>query len=238
MPASKPKTPARWKLEEAVAALEKIYGRPQKARITDPFQLVVWENAGYLIDDTRRTEVFRSLRERVGLTPSAILNAPDEVLIDAIREGGMRPPDRAAKLRRCAEIAEEIGLGLLRKLVRSDPAASRKLLKRFPGIGDPGADKILLCNGSLVTLAPDANVLRVLVRIGFGKREKDYSRTYRSASQATSAELPANFAWLVRARNLLRRHGQEICRRNGPRCEACPLSKRCTAFRTKSFAFF
>lgn len=228
----------RWPLGAAVAALEKMHGRPTRPETTDPFEMALLENAGYLVDDARRTEVFQKLKERVGLSPEAILNAPDAVLIEAVRSGGMRPPDRAAKLRRCAEIAQEIGIERLRKMVRSDPVAARKLLKRFPGFGDPGAEKVLLYNRSLVTLAPDGNVLRVLIRLGFGKREKDYARTYRVAAEAVAGELPADFAWLVRARSLLRRHGQELCKRSDPRCEACRLSTKCAAFRTKSFAFF
>ena len=228
----------RRKLTEVVAVLEKVYGRPKKPSITDPFELALWENAGYLIDDARRAEVFRSLGERIGLMPKALLNAPDSVLLDAIQGSGMRPNDRAERLRECAAIAEEIGFEHLRKVVRTDPLSARKLLKRFPGFGDPGAEKVLLFNRSLVTLAPDGNVLRVLVRLGFGKKEKDYARTYRSAAEAVSDELPPDFDWLIRARSLLRRHGQDLCKRNSPRCEACPLSKRCAAFRTKTFAFF
>ena len=122
--------------------------------------------------------------------------------------------------------------------MRTDPTAARKLLKKFPGIGEPGADKILLYNRAARSLAPDSNVLRVLVRLGFGKMEKDYARTYRSAAENTAAELPSDFRKLIAARELLRRHGQELCRRTAPRCEACPLSPRCEAFRTRSFAAF
>ena len=200
--------------------------------------MVVWENAAYLVDDARRAEIFDRLRDRIGLSPRAIAGAPEAVLVDVLRDSGMRPPDRAARLKRCAEIAEEIGVDRLRESVRSDPAGARKLLERFPGIGGPGADKILLYNGSARTLAPDSNALRVLVRLGFGKTEKDYARMYRSAAENTAAELPSDFRKLIAARELLRRHGQELCRRKNPRCEACPLSPRCVAFRTKSFAAF
>ena len=72
--------------------------------------MILWESCAYLVDDAKRTAVFRSLREKIGLTPKAILNVPDEALLDAIQGCGMRPPDRAARLRRCAEIAETIGL--------------------------------------------------------------------------------------------------------------------------------
>ncbi len=221
-----------------VEALEKIYGRPGRPAVTDPFEMILWESCAYLVDDARRTEVFRSLREKIGLTPRAILNAPDEALLEAIQGCGMRPPERAARLRRCAEIAETIGLDHLRRAVRRDPAGARKLLKRFPGIANPSADKILLHGRSLITLAPDSNILRVLVRLGFARKEKDYGRTYRSAVEAVAGELLADSSWLIRAHTLLRLHGQELCKRNQPRCETCPLSKRCAAFRTKTFAFF
>jgi endonuclease III len=237
MPAAS-STGRRWKLGDAVSALGKIYGRPPRPAATDPFEMVVWENAAYLVDDARRAEVFGRIRDRIGLTPRAIAGAPDSALIEVLRDSGMRPPDRAARLKRCAEIAEEIGVERLRKAARADPPGARKLLKKFPGIGEPGAEKILLYNEGARTLAPDSNALRVLVRLGFGKMEKDYGRTYRAAVLETAAELPTDFPELIAARELLRRHGQELCRRNDPRCEACPLSPRCSAFRTKSFAAF
>jgi endonuclease III len=237
MPASK-STELRWRLAEAVAVLTEIHGRPRRPAVTDPFEMALCENAAYLVDDARRAEVFENLRARIGLAPRALAGAPDSILVDAVRAGGMRPQDRAAKLKRCAELAEEIGVERLREMVRTDPVGARKLLKRFPGIGEPGADKILLYNGRARTLAPDSNVLRVLVRLGFGKMEKDYGRTYRSAVEATAAELPSSHPTLIAARELLRRHGQELCHRNHPRCEMCPLSARCEAFRAKSFATF
>jgi endonuclease III len=229
---------SRWKLAVVVERLAKIYGRPRKPRITDPFEMILWESCAYLVDDTKRAEVFRSLKTKVGLAPRAIVGAPDAVLLDAIQGSGMRPPDRAERLRECAEIAESIGLEALRRAARKDPVAARKLLKKFPGVADPGADRILLFNRSLVTLAPESNGLRVLVRLGFGKKERDYSKTYRVVAEAVARELPADFGWLVAAHQLLRRHGQEMCKRNHPLCETCPLSARCEAFRTKSFAFF
>jgi len=115
----------------------------------------------------------------------------------------------------------------LRRLVRRDPLAARKVLRRFPGVGEPGADKLLLFAKSRRTLAPDSNGLRVLVRIGYGTESGNYQRMYRSAAMAVEAELPADFAGLIAAHQLLRRHGQELCKRAAPRCYACPLSAGC-----------
>jgi len=142
----------------------------------------------------------------------------------------MKPLHRAEKLRACARIAQEIGVEQLRRVVSSDPAAARKLLKRFPGIGDPGADRILLLARSQASLAPESNALRVLLRLGFGEESKDYARSYRSVIASLAPELPTDFDWMIEAHQLLRRHGQEVCRRSNPRCELCPLTSGCAAY--------
>ncbi len=155
------------KLKETIAALEKLYGKPRPFPSRDPWELILRENAAYLVDDAAREAVFQSLKKRVGISPEAILGAPPARLVDAIREGGMRPSMRAAKLVEGAEIASEVGLVRLRKLAKEGGAEARKALKRFPGVGEPGADRLLLAAGSAAALAPDSNGLRVLVRLGF-----------------------------------------------------------------------
>ena len=219
--------PARPKLKEIVAALEKLYGKPAPFPSNDPWELILRENASYLADDATREEVFRSLKARIGVSPEAILDAPRAHLVEAIRKGGMRPPMRADKLLDAAEIACETGPAELRKLAKKGGLEARKVLKRFPGIGEPGADKLLLAAGSAVTLAPDSNGLRVLLRLGYAKDDASYAKTYRAAAEAVAPELPDDTAWLVAAHQLLRRHGQETCRRSEPRCDICPLAKGC-----------
>ena len=219
--------PPRPKLREIVATLEKLYGKPAPFPSGDPWELILRENASYLVDDATREEVFRSLKARVGTSPEAILAAPRERLVEAIRKGGMRPPMRADKLVEAAELALEAGLPELRRLAKEGGAAARKVLKRFPGIGEPGAEKLLLAAGSAVTLAPDSNGLRVLVRLGYAKEDANYAKTYRAAAEAVAPELPKDSNRLVAAHQLLRRHGQEICRRSEPRCDVCPLARGC-----------
>ena len=109
--------------------------------------------------------------------------------------------------------------------------ASSKLLKQLPGIGEPGADRILMIAGSVKTLAPDSNGARVLCRLGFGKDSARYDRMYRSVIQETMPELPDTPSWWLRAHQLLRQHGQSLCRRNAPRCRECPLAPRCPSAR-------
>jgi endonuclease-3 len=219
--------PSRPRLPELVAALVRFHGKPEPLPSRDPWELILRENAAYLVDDATRDEVFRSLKARVGVTPEAILGAPRERLVEAIRKGGMRPSMRADKLLEASEIARDLGLVKLRELAKRGGAEAQKILKRFPGIGDPGADRLLLAAGSAATLAPDSNGLRVLVRLGYAKEDANYTKTYRAAAEAVKAELRADAKWLAAAHQVLRRHGQETCRRSEPRCDVCPLEKGC-----------
>ncbi len=72
--------PTAGSLRKIVRKLERFYGAPAPPPARDPFELVLWENVAYLVDDTRRAEVFEALRKTVGLNPSGILAASDDTL--------------------------------------------------------------------------------------------------------------------------------------------------------------
>ncbi len=218
----------RWPLREVVARLEKAYGRPAPLRASDPFEMVVWESCAYLVDDERRARVFERLKKATGNDPGRIAAMKPGALAEVIAaDGGMRPPMRAEKLQRAADLALDVGREELRKLCRTDPGAARRVLKKFRGIADPGADKILMVVGGLKTLGVESNGLRVLLRLGFGQDSPDYSKSYRSVVSAVKPELPDDRGWLVRAHQLLRRHGQTLCKTSAPKCGECPLGPRC-----------
>src|SRR5437763_1300816 len=103
-------------LHEIISRLESFYGPPGPPPAIDPFALVIWENAAYLVDDARRREVFERLAGKVGIDPEAILSQPLPALAAVLEGGGMHPEMRAEKLRAASWIALEIGLDPLRKL--------------------------------------------------------------------------------------------------------------------------
>ena len=208
-------------------ALEALHGPPAKPLPKRPLDWVWWENVAYLVADDRRAEAYRSLSKRVGLTAEAVQRAPREDLLEVARLGGMHPERRARTLAGIADLALEAGGGRLERLLRLPAAEARRILKRFPGIGDPGADKILLFCGIAPVLALESNGLRVAVRLGYGKEGKSYAATYRSAREALEPGLAKDCAELARAHRLLRAHGQTLCRRNAPDCDACPLADAC-----------
>lgn len=210
--------------------LEALYGPPPASTVTDPLEQILWENVAYLVSDAQRGVAFEALRTRVGLTPDAILSAPPGLLGEVAALGGILPENRVGKLTAIAAIARKIG-GDLRRVVRKPLKEAKKALMQFPGIGDPGAEKILLLAGAHPVLALDSNALRVLVRLGFGTEKKGYQATYRSAQEAIGPQLKKSSAWLVRAHKLLRHHGQETCKASHPHCEVCPLQASCDYYR-------
>lgn len=218
-------------LRRALAALRRLYGKPAPPAVTDPFELILYENVAYLAEDARRDEAFRMLKERVGLSPEQVLAAPRATLHEIARKG-IVPARTVEKLREIAAIALEDFGGDLSAIVRRPAKEAMKALKKFPSIGDPGAEKVLLFSGSVPVLALDSNGLRVLLRLGFGKEDKSYARSYRSAREAVDGQLPRDGAVRIEAHQLLRRHGQELCKRAHPRCEACPLRPDCAYYRT------
>lgn len=214
-------------LKKLVAALKRHYGEPSAPPARGPFELVLWENACYLLSDERRAAVFKGLRQQVGLTAGAILKAPRDALLELAKLGGMRPETRVFRWREIARITMTEFGGDLNGILDQRYEQAKKALKQFPSIGDPGAEKILLFCGAPQGLPLESNGLRVLTRVGFGRILKSYGATYRSVQDELGDQLTRDNAALVRAHLLLRQHGQTFCRTNAPLCRSCPVSRLC-----------
>jgi len=214
-------------LTQVIARLKKLYGAPAPPRVTDPFEQVLWENVAYLANDEKRAAAFSALRKTVGLTPEDILKAKPEKLLAVTRMGGMVPELRAQRLRQSAEIVQILLKGKLNAMLDESLPKAKKTLRRFPTIGEPGAEKILMFAGKYPVFALESNGLRVLLRLGFAEEQKSYSASYRGVKNAIAGQLPRDSKSLVAAHQLLRQHGQELCKRSQPLCDDCPLRKSC-----------
>jgi len=213
-----------------VDRLAKHYGEPAPPAVTEPFAMVLWENVAYLANDTKRAEAFEQLRAKTGLTPAGIRKTKDSALL-AIAGKGIVPEQTVEKLRRAAEIARDSFHDNLAPTLDKPLAAALRDLRKFPAIGEPSAEKILLFNRRHAILALESNGLRVLVRLGYVREHKSYATMYKSVQRTLAPQLPDDCDALIRAHQLLRRHGQELCKRTAPLCEKCPLRVDCTFFR-------
>ena len=225
-------------LAKVLDHLERFYGKPEPPKSilpklsgrADPYEMLLYTNCGYPATDKACTKGFEALKQLVGLRPDDILAASDEALAQVFEGTGMVPELRGQRIREIAgRVKHEFG-GDLKKVLKGPLKEARKALKKFPTIADPGADKILLFTRTAPIAAVPSNCVEVTVRIFRGQEYKNYGQNYRAAQEVLQQELTEDCDSRLRAYLLLKRHGQEICKRTAPRCEECPVSPFCAYF--------
>ena len=214
-------------LKQIVRELEAHYGRPHPPSVSEPLHLILYESIGCLVDDDRREAAFAALRRQVGLKPTDLLSASTEQLVGITKLGGIHPELRAQRLKEIAQIVLNDFDGDLRSALKLPLPQAIKELKKFPSIGDPGAEKILLFTKTYPLLGLESNGLRVLLRLGFGQEYKNYSTSYRSVREALADQMGDDCDFLIRAHQLLRQHGKLLCKTNAPECYSCPVERLC-----------
>ncbi len=224
-------------VNEILESLQKMYGPQRPVGPTDPFEMIVYLNCGYPASDTACLKGFVALKREVGLSAKEILDAPKSKLVKLLRLGGIVPELRAERLK---EIARKVKVEFdgdlkteLKKQMQEKYQTSkcihnaRKILQEFPVIGEPSADKILLFSKLAPVAAVPSASLGVPMRLWFGKEGKSYAADYRKVRDKLDEALPKTFEAKQRAYLLLKKHGQEICKRSTPKCEICPLTAQC-----------
>lgn len=161
----------------------------------------------------------------MGLSPAKLLGADPDVLNEIARSGGAIASERRAA--RMQESAQRVLSEWNGDLNNAPVVEATRARSKFPMIGKPGAEKILLLTRAHPVLALESNGLRVLVRLGYGTEGKRYERTYASVRTSTATEVRPDFDWLIPLHGLLRRHGRERCRHKQPECRGCPLIRKC-----------
>jgi len=223
------KAPPKLDLATVRARLLPARARPLAPPSRDPWRLILRENVAYLAHDAKRDAAFALLEQSVGLEPAKIAAASDAKLL-AVARHGILAETFAAKLRDCARLALEHfpPRGDFAPLKTLEPAKAAKLLGKFPGIGAPGAEKLLLFAGIVArTLALESNGLRVITRLGFATEQKSYAATWKAARDAVAPQLEDDAATNAALHLALRSHGQEVCKGSKPKCGECVLKKEC-----------
>lgn len=213
--------------KKLIARLKKAHGEPALPPAHGPFELVMWENACYLLPDDRRALVFEGLRQQIGMDAESIWKADQAMLLPLAKLGGMRPETRVFRWREIARITISQFGGSLDAILELSYDKAKRALQQFPAIGQPGAGKILMLCGMSAGLPLESNGLRVLERVGYGRAQRNYGATYRSVQDAIAGQIPKDVAAVTRAHLLLRYHGKSVCRNNRPLCEECVLATEC-----------
>jgi endonuclease III len=217
-------------IPELLDQMEKFHGRQEPCWPVDPYEFIIWWQCGYPASDTTCSKGWDKLKREVGIEPDKLLAATTRQVASALKMGGMLPELRAMRVIETAMLVMDRFGGDLRTALTGTLSAARKTLKRFPGIADPGADRILLFAGIAPIAAVPSNATQVLARILNGEESENYVANYRQAQMAIEAEVAKTIDARTRAYLLVKHHGQETCKRSKPKCEQCPISEHCAYF--------
>jgi len=217
-------------IPEVLNKLEKFYGVQEPTWPTEPYEFLVWWHCGYPASDSACGKGWDKLKSEIGIEPEKLLKATPAKMASTLKAGGMVPELRAQRLKEIARrVQDEFG-GDLRGALSGPISAVRKALKKFPGIADPGADRILLFGGIAPVAAVPSNATQVLMRIVRGREYENYGINYKEGQLAIEASVPGKTDALARAYLLVKHHGQETCKRTKPKCEECPVNSSCAYF--------
>jgi endonuclease III len=215
-------------LAEALAILEQHYGPKQPTFPTDPYDFLIWWHCGYPASDAACNRGWQSLTAAIRTDPATLLHTSEAKLTTLLQPGGMVPELRARRLHEIAHrVLNQCSNDLRGALAASSLKDARLLLKSFPNIADPGADRILLFAGLAPLPAVPSNAPQVAVRIQLGAEHESYATTYREAQTLIDSQIPPHLDARTRAFLLLKHHGETLCKRTKPKCAACPLQPTC-----------
>lgn len=221
------------RITDILDSLESNYGALDPAAPTDPYEFLIWWHCGYPASEERCSKGWASLTREVGIAPKQLTAASTAKLVGALEAGGMVPDLRASRLKEIAATVQgEYGGDLRSALSRVSAPQARKALKAFPGIGNPGADRILLFSRLSPVAAVPSACPHVLVRVLQGPEGQKYVANYAAAQRMLNT-LPATYDERIRGYLLVARHGHELCKRSNPLCGRCPLRAHC-AFANRS----
>jgi endonuclease III len=218
-------------LGQILDALESCHGTQTPTSPTDPYLFMVWWHCGYPPSEERCSQGWKGLNARIGVAPDDVLSASSSRLARVLRAGGMVPELRARRLKEVVRRIRTVFSGDLRAGLRALPLpAARAALRKFPGVGNPGADRILLFGDIAPVAAVPSSCPHVLVRIESGREPAAYTAVYAQAQRSLETQLPATPGARTRAYLLLQRHGRALCKRTNPKCSACPVAPDCAFF--------
>ena len=206
--------------DEIIALLTELYGsaewRPHHDAMSELVLTLLSQNTA----DYNSGHAFSRLLQRFR-DWQAVLDAPLDEVIEAIRPGGLAPTKGPRLQAMLAEIKQRTGGFDLRFLEDLPVDVAREWLRTLPAVGPKTAACVLLFGLGMPGLPVDTHVYRVAVRLGLVSSKL----TPEKAQDQLEAEIDATDHY--RFHILLIRHGRHTCTARNPACDRCPLLERC-----------
>jgi endonuclease-3 related protein len=188
-----------------------------------PFEVMV---GTVLTQNTAWSNVERAianLKAAGALSAPAILALADAELATLIRPAGYFNV-KTRRLKALCAFLDQAGVAAEPRALGDTGSLSelRHRLLEVHGVGEETADSILLYALELPSFVVDAYTRRIFARLGLIAGDESYTRI----RQQFMARLPAERALYNEYHALIVALGKDLCRPR-PRCDACPLRRRC-----------
>lgn len=160
-----------------------------------------------------------------------LLALPADVLGDLVRPSG-HYNQKARRLQEFARVVVEAHGGSVLALLAGAPETVRARVLAIWGIGPETADAITLYAGEQPTFVVDAYTVRLFERLALVPPGGDAAQPrerYEAYRLYFLGHIGADVQQLNEWHALIVRHGQRVCLRSRPLCEACVLNARCPA---------
>jgi endonuclease-3 len=169
--------------------------------------------------DTNRDRAYATLLDRFG-SLDAVATASQEEIADAIRVGGLQEQKSRSiltALRRLLDERDALDLGFLDELPLDEALA---WLLALPGVGRKTAGIVLLFAFGRPFFPIDTHIRRVLTRVGWIRGGGDPHRQVNPLLDPDARLMADLHLQLIRL-------GRTLCKPRTPRCEECPIRRRC-----------
>ena len=225
-----PRNVRRWRntLAEVANILVPIYGTPNLGNYRDPVKEIYY----ILLSAKTTEELYRAAYRRLWRRFSTLRKLA-EATVPQIRsciEGAGLGAKRAKQVKQIAQrLLADFGPKASRSLRRMPSAEAYRYLVALPGVGPKSALCVLMYCLDTDVFPVDANVQRILFRMGGIPAG---SKHYR-AQQLLPAYVPEGLSRALHV--VLVIHGRTVCRPMNPACVECPIRRLCkTGQRTKT----
>lgn len=178
-----------------------------------PFELLIATILSAQCTDERVNLVTASLFAEAN-TPEKIIKLGQTGLENKIRSLGLFHNKAKNILAACKVLVEKF---------KGQVPGDLELLKELPGVGRKTANVVVSNAFGIPAIAVDTHVFRVAHRLGIAQ-----GKTPEKVEEELKQLFPRDRWSLIH--HLLIFHGRRICSARKPRCEECPVSRKCTMY--------
>jgi len=175
-----------------------------------PFQILIGTVLSQRTRDEKTDEAAKALFSRFP-SPETLASAPEEEIANLIRPANYYNT-KAARIKEISKI-------ILEKYSANTPDTINELMQ-LPGVGRKTAACVMVYGFGKKALPVDTHVHRISNRIGLIQ-----TQTPEESEKELWKVVPEDY--IMHYNELMVKHGQNICRPIGPRCQKCPIVELC-----------